>query len=137
MDVYLAARFGRRVELRAVARQLREAGINVTSRWLEREADDRFVSLEALGVAAEENAFDVYRAQVVIAFTEDPNLDPVTGGLRGGRHVEFGMAIAQRKRVILVGPHENVFHHLESVRQFDQAADAIAYVIHLAAESRA
>jgi hypothetical protein len=30
----------------------------------------------------------------------------------GGRHVEFGLALAQGKRVIIVGPRENVFHYL-------------------------
>lgn len=34
---------------------------------------------------------------------------------RGGRHVEFGMALALGKRVIVVGPRENVFHLLPEV----------------------
>jgi hypothetical protein len=47
-------------------------------------------------------------ADAVIIFTEIPNATPATGG----RHVEFGLALAQGKRVIVVGPRENVFHYL-------------------------
>ena len=47
-------------------------------------------------------------ADAVIIFTEIPNTILATGG----RHVEFGLALAQGKRVIIVGPRENVFHYL-------------------------
>ena len=47
-------------------------------------------------------------ADTVIIFTEIPNTILATGG----RHVEFGLALAQGKRVIIVGPRENVFHYL-------------------------
>ena len=33
----------------------------------------------------------------------------------GGLHAEFGMALALRKRLILVGPRENIFHTLPQV----------------------
>ena len=39
-------------------------------------------------------------ADAVITFTEIPNTILATGG----RHVEFGLALAQAKRVIVVGP---------------------------------
>jgi len=47
-------------------------------------------------------------ADAVIVFTEIPNAVLATGG----SHVEFGLALAQGKRVIVVGPRENVFHYL-------------------------
>ena len=47
-------------------------------------------------------------ADAVIIFTEIPNTILATGG----RHVEFGLALAQGKRMIIVGPRENVFHYL-------------------------
>ena len=47
-------------------------------------------------------------ADAVIVFTEMPNSVLATGG----SHVEFGLALAQGKRVIVVGPRENVFHYL-------------------------
>jgi hypothetical protein len=38
--------------------------------------------------------------------------EPNTILATGGRHVEFGLALAQGKRMIMVGPRENVFHYL-------------------------
>ena len=34
---------------------------------------------------------------------------------RGGRHVEFGMAYAMGKSIIVIGDRENVFHSLPGV----------------------
>lgn len=45
---------------------------------------------------------------------------------RGGRHVEFGMALAMDKRLVVVGPRENVFHLLPAVEQFDTWPLALA-----------
>ena len=54
---------------------------------------------------------------------------------RGGRHVEFGMGWAWGKRLIVVGPRENVFHLLPTVEQFDSWPDALAALADLAAFS--
>lgn len=135
MDVYLAARFGRREELRAIAHELRERGIAVTSRWIDVELDDRAVDPKAREAAADQNLFDIHRAQVLVALSEDPE-EPVAGGRRGGRHVELGIAIAQRKTVVVVGPPENVFHYLDRVRRFDLVGEAIEFLTALAAERR-
>ena len=51
---------------------------------------------------------DLIAAQTVIIFTEKPNTILATGG----HHVEFGLALAQNKGVIVVGPRESVFHYL-------------------------
>ena len=53
-------------------------------------------------------------ADALIAFTERPRAELT----RGGRHVEFGMALAWRKRVLVVGPRETVFHTLGQVEHF-------------------
>lgn len=37
---------------------------------------------------------------------------------RGGRHVEFGLALGLGKRVIVIGHQENLFHHLPQVEFF-------------------
>lgn len=78
---------------------------------------------------AQEDAADVLLASVLIAFTEEPRAT----NSRGGRHVELGMALgvlaANRewrdsslhhfgppmRRVIVVGPRENVFTWLPEV----------------------
>lgn len=34
----------------------------------------------------------------------------------GGRHVEFGYAVARGKQIVLYGVRSNIFHHLSQVR---------------------
>lgn len=47
----------------------------------------------------------------MISFTEPPR----SGASRGGRHVEYGIALARGVRVIVVGFRENIFHWLPQV----------------------
>jgi len=63
---------------------------------------------ELTGGGLKEDGDDVAAAQLLIAFTEAPR----SVRSRGGRHVEYGIALALRKPVWLVGPRENVFHAL-------------------------
>lgn len=55
---------------------------------------------------------DVATAELVISFTEPPRTASTN---RGGRHVEFGIALAGRANVIVVGHRENIFHWLPDV----------------------
>jgi len=54
---------------------------------------------------------DVNAAELVISFTEPPR----SKANRGGRHVEYGIALANKARVIVVGHRENIFHWLPVV----------------------
>ena len=103
MRYHLAARYARRVEFCGYREQLFSIGDTVTSRWL----DFRKMPSWSCGIARED-CEDLLAADAVIIFTEIPNTILATGG----RHVEFGLALAQGKRVIMVGPRENVFHYL-------------------------
>jgi hypothetical protein len=61
----------------------------------------------------------------VVSFTEQPR---ALNGNRGGRHVEFGLAVALNKRLIVVGYRENLFHWLpqvEFVSSWQEAKQAI------------
>ncbi len=122
IQVYFAARYSRRDQLIAYRDQLRTLGIECTSRWLDgnHELDDRGLSIQAADSErarfACEDFDDVCKANVVISFTEVPR----TTATRGGRHVEFGVALALSKTCIVIGPCENVFHHLPGVIRFDE-----------------
>jgi hypothetical protein len=122
--IYLAARFARRDQLTAVARELEAAGAELTSRWLTTTpgplAGDELDPNSLGGQMALMDLDDVQAADVCIAFTESP------GGAqgRGGRHTELGIAIALGRRIILVGPREHVFHCLPDIEQFDTWDDA-------------
>lgn len=117
MKVYLAARYSRYPEMQGYAAQLTECGHEVTARWIlgdhELRADGQSDADEWAVRWAQEDWDDLVAADVVISFTEGPTNVP--GRARGGRHVEFGAALALRKRVIVVGYRENVFHHLPHV----------------------
>lgn len=132
---YLASRYGRRLELAEYADQLRSLGHQVTSRWLEGQHQADELEVAAAGEVhqvpeiarrfAEEDIEDVTFADVVVAFSEPPR----SSASRGGRHVEFGMALGwvlagyrsldgRARRVIVIGQRENVFHCLREVAVF-------------------
>lgn len=138
MRIYLAARYSRREELCIYRDQLRAIGHDVQARWLDgkHQLSDKGVPIgdggEALvegvddGSTQVQNAElrakfacddweDVTGAEVVVSFTEPPR----SNASRGGRHVEFGIALARESRVIVVGYRENIFHWLPQVEFFD------------------
>jgi nucleoside 2-deoxyribosyltransferase len=118
--VYLAAKYDRRDEMRKHRERLKEVGIEVTSRWLDEqgslegnmdEKDDEFYIK-----TAQVDLEDVCAATFLIFFAEDPRV----GVRRGGRHVEFGYALALGIPIAVVGPRENIFHHIpRRVKHFD------------------
>jgi hypothetical protein len=93
----------------------------VTSRWIDCHAGKYLTSFtpehlnsdpEYCSALANYDLEDLRAAETVISFTD------TQGGGKGGRHVEFGYALALNKRVILVGPRENVFHTLSDVEHY-------------------
>lgn len=120
MRIYLASRYGRKDEMICYSIELAKMRHVVTSHWIHSDYVDR---PGESSVAPEEerqrmavmDEGDLQRAEAVISFTESPD---DCNGKRGGRHVEFGMARALGKRLIVVGPRENVFHHLPDVEVY-------------------
>lgn len=120
MRIYLAARYDRRWEMLGVAATLERAGHHVTSQWIEGgRGDDPAI------VPAIEDLIDLAGADCLVSFTEDSGHN-VPWAARGGRHVEFGVAVATGKRLCIVGPRENIFHHLLSVEAYASVADLVA-----------
>lgn len=138
--VYLAARYGRRAETLARKRQLEAKGVPVTSTWLDgpdqRLLDGRVLSTdleqkveagtddEVSAMCAAQDVQDVAASDVLVLIGEAP--EAARG--RGGRHVEFGIALALGKRIILVGHREHVFHCLPAVefaRTWEDAVDLV------------
>lgn len=150
MRIYLAARYSRREELCSYREELRRMGHDVQARWLDggHQISDQGIPIGQHGEAlvegdlcsgeilsedarsrqaaalrakfANDDFEDVTTASCLIAFTELPRSSPS----RGGRHVEFGIALAYMCRIIIVGPRENIFHWLDEVEVYgtwDQA----------------
>lgn len=111
--VYLAARFDRQEELRDYARILKDQWIEVTSRWLWMPAAYVADTSEFKDICAVIDIQDIGRADVVVSFTADPKRTS-----RGGRHVEFGIGLALKKRMIIIGEREHIFHFMYAVEVF-------------------
>jgi hypothetical protein len=120
MKIYLASRYSRFQEMQRVRADLEQRGHQVTSRWINggHQIDDNGLSLQAKEKErirfALEDLEDLYEADTLIAFTEPPR----STNSRGGRHVEYGIAIGLNYNIIVVGPRENVFHCLQSIMWF-------------------
>lgn len=119
MRIYLAARYSRATQLRGVRTDLEKLGHTVTSRWIDgghelsKEGSDEASQKERTRFA-QEDWMDLLQAECVISFTEEPRKT----NTRGGRHVEFGAALATGKRCLVIGHRENVFHCLPQVEWF-------------------
>ena len=130
MNIYLAARYSRRSELCVYRDDLRFRGHNVTSRWLDgtHEARDGNIladeEADLARSAADHDLADVEDADVLIFFSEREAVS------RGGRHVEFGYALAMARLtgypLYVVGPVENIFHRLPGVEVFATWPEALA-----------
>lgn len=126
MKIYLCARYSRRNELRAVREELQRQGHTVTSRWLDTEWEEKDSAGSSAAPPEYRHEFavkdieDVVAADCLIAFTEPPR----SSG-RGGRHVEFGAALALGKRLIVVGCRENLFYHHPRVEFFAETSEAL------------
>lgn len=144
MKIYLAARYGRREELASYRTELESMGHVVQARWLNGEhqvsdsgtpigdngeklveGDSGSNSAEACALRsrfAQDDLEDVNSAELVISFTEPPRAK----ASRGGRHVEFGIALANKSRVIIVGHRENIFHWLPVVEFYATWKEALS-----------
>ena len=69
---------------------------------------------------ATEDVIDIIKCDWMISLMEVPRSNS-----RGGRHVEFGMALGLGKRLTIIGPRETVFHHLPRVEHFDTTEEFI------------
>lgn len=116
---YLAASYPRHPELQSYAKELQALGHEITSRWIwgEHAAQDGDImgtgNAEFASMMAMEDEEDVWKCDTFIHFTNPPD-DCVK---RGGAHVEFGMARALGKRLIIVGHYTNIFHRLDVVNR--------------------
>jgi hypothetical protein len=141
--IYLAGRYSRREELCGYKADLEARGFKVPARWLlgahqitdaglalgaeleaafEDEADQRDHILELRAEFAMDDWEDVTSAGLLVAFTEPPRSDKG----RGGRHVEFGIALGLSMPILVVGPRENIFCCLPQVTVYPDWQAALA-----------
>lgn len=108
MKVYYASRFERQLEIRELALTMHQKhGIDSTARWVTAEASGSKFEAERRFFALMDLQ-DINEADIVVVFSEQQDFNNGTGG----RHVEYGYALARQKTIVLCGSKENVFHHL-------------------------
>jgi hypothetical protein len=143
LNVYLASRYSRREELCEYRSDLEARGHTAPARWLLGEHQvhgiEAAAAVERHGpvpvaeavLFSQDDVEDLLASDVVVSFTEPPRSD----ASRGGRHVEFGIALGlkragdQIRRLFIIGPLENVFHALPEVDgAFDTWTDFLAHL---------
>ena len=124
MKIYLAARFSKRHEAHELGKYLGAMGHEIVSRWTLPNAEHVVpVGLSQQAADSERRLFaiedleDVGNCDWLISLMEEPRNNG-----RGGRHVEFGYALALGKKLTIIGPKETVFHHLDQVDHFESVA---------------
>lgn len=118
MRFYIAASYSRREECQALMHTLEEHGHECTAHWL--KDDHSNLEPEWRVHYAHVDLNDVRRAHVFISLTEPAG----STHNRGGRHVEFGYAYANNKRMIMIGDREeNIFHYLEDLHWYGNAGE--------------
>lgn len=117
--IYLAAQFHLKDDVGIRKEELVKLGYQVISTWTE-EAANGVCSLKDFEhnyhlEVSERDIREIDQCDILVLFTVDP--DEYTR--RGGRHFESGYAYGINKRLVIIGPRENIFHYLPGVDVYD------------------
>ena len=104
--LFVAAAWSRRGEVQRIKGILEDLGFECTNRW--QDLSDDYDARESALL----NLHDLHRSEILVLLTDS---DSTTGGY----HVEFGLCMARRMPIILVGPRQNIYHHLDLVDRVD------------------
>ena len=128
LRIYIAARISRRHEAHALGRQLQALGHVITSRWMRPDADhvapcglSEEVAYPERQRFALEDLEDLRHSDCLVLMGE-----PARNTSRGGRLVEFGIALGLGCRVMVIGYRETVFQCLPEVEFYPTEAALIA-----------
>jgi nucleoside 2-deoxyribosyltransferase len=119
---YIAARFEQKAEMKALVPVFAANNIQVRAHWLD-ETVSSTSQLSDLTPAycaeqAQVDLDDIDACDIFVLFG-----DKVPKTIRGGKHVEFGYALAKGKRVVVIGPQENIFQYLPHVVRYRSLED--------------
>lgn len=124
LKIYLAAKYSRNAEMRMFRDHIEGIhGHRVICRWIEGNHQLTDIKNDPEYTRfAREDFQDLSNSDVVLWFSEPEKIE---GRNRGGRHVEFGIALAYGIPIIVIGRKENVFHWLPEVRHVAELSDAM------------
>lgn len=128
MNIFLSSRFSRRHECHVLGKKLAKFGHKVVSRWTMQNCDHIIpAELSEQASDAERKRFaiedyhDISDSEWFIVMTNEPRNNG-----RGGYHVEFGIALAMQKKLTIIGPRENIFHHWPRATHFINTNDFLS-----------
>lgn len=126
IKIYLAAAWGRRLEIKELSEKIKKLGFGITSRWLDQEDSGAFAALpntEAKERFLRQHAVmdvqDVYSADILIRFSDAEEMkQPLVDSrlLSGARNFEMGLAYGLGKKLIVVGGYQNIFDRLANIQ---------------------
>ncbi len=114
--IYIAASFPRKAEAHDLARMLQDLGHLVVSRWHDENGQSAKDDPALWPKDAPRDVDDVLDCDIFLCLTGDTLS-------RGGRHTELGIALSTKKKVIILGPREQVFHALPCIDIADKWED--------------
>lgn len=129
MIVYVAAPYAARGLVARRVRDLVTLGFEIGCTWQDSpHLSDADVTGEALATFAAWDLTELGRADLLVSLAaSDCGLTP-TEAASGGRHVEFGVAVARDMRILHVGGPENAFHRLPQVRHAPDWPRALSWL---------
>ncbi len=102
MKIYLAGKWGARIPIRKIMRELEtEQKHEITHYWPDNEDGDR--SPQFLGKCAHDDIEGVRNADIVVVLMDDPEY------AYRGSFTEIGAALALNKPVFVVCPHDEAY----------------------------
>ena len=115
MRVYLANNYAARDYLvNEVVPLFQSKGFEITSRWILNPPNQDWNS------ASQEDFEDIGSANILVLFADQ------TGPTPGrGKYVEFGMAVALGKDVVVIGENNCIFFNLPRVARVDTLEEAL------------
>jgi hypothetical protein len=130
LRIYIAGWFGAQDRLRLERDRIHALGVGeVVGTWLdEEEGPAPATIIEPSDITPEQCREYAIRDLGEVRYSDLLILDTQDVNPRGGREVEYGMALATGLSVWVVGPRRNVFHYIAH-RQFDLWDDAIAALL--------
>lgn len=132
MQVYLAAAWSRKEEIKKIADELTALGINVQARWLNEPSSPTIGSTgdQFMKERAEIDVEDVCAANILVRFSDNLRVAAVPAHLAtGARMFEMGLAWSLHKTIIVVGGFQCVFDYLGDIRHVPDVPALKTYFI--------
>lgn len=132
LGIYLSSQYSQKEHTRKFAGKLTTIPqVLITSRWIMETHDPQMtmdqLSEQELVRTAIDDFQDVMNSDVMVFYSQDP----LTCTPRGGRHVEFGIALATNCLICVIGPKENIFHYLsipDMIRHFETEQECYLFL---------